>query len=218
MLKIGRTLLIITLLLILVIYAINIYISHISRNSMFSKVRDLPSTYVALVLGAHVSKEGTPSNFLQDRLDIALQLYRQNKVKRLLLSGDHGSIGYDEVNNMRNYLLAKGVDTRDIFLDHAGFDTYNSIVRAKDIFGIHEMVIVSQEFHLKRALYIAEKKGVKAWGIVADHSDYGSLRYLNFREKIACIKAFMEVLINKEPKFRGEKIPITGDSRKSYDI
>ena len=158
-----------------------------------------------------------PSNFLQDRLDMALQLYTQKKVKRLLLSGDHGTIGYDEVNNMRNYLLERGVDTRDIFLDHAGFDTYNSIVRAKDIFGVNEMIIVSQEFHLRRALFIAEKKGVNAYGIVADQSNYGSLRYLKNREKLACVKAFFEVLINKNPKFRGEKIPITGDSRKSYD-
>lgn len=217
MLKFGRTIIIFSLLIILLISGINIYVRQTSKKMMFTKVTEVPSTYAALVLGAHVSKEGTPSNFLQDRLDMALQLYTQKKVKRLLLSGDHGTVGYDEVNNMRNYLLGKGVDTRDIFLDHAGFDTYNSIVRAKDIFGMSEMIIVSQEFHLNRALFIAEKKGVKAWGVISDHSDYGSLRYLKLREKIACVKALMEVLINREPKFRGEKIPITGDSRKSYD-
>jgi SanA protein len=215
--KFLKMLCVLALVTIAVITGINIYINRVSSNSLFTKVSELPSAYTALVLGAHVSKEGVPSSFLHDRLETAWLLYQQKKVKRLLLSGDHGTIGYDEVNNMRNYLLEKGVDTRDIFLDHAGFDTYNSIVRARDIFGVNEMIVVSQEFHLPRALYIANGKKVKAYGIVADQSDYGSLRYLKFRERIACLKAFIEVLINKEPKFRGEKIPITGDSRKSYD-
>lgn len=113
--------------------------------------------------------------------------------------------------------MEKGVDSRDIFLDHAGFDTYNSIVRAKEIFEVKEMIIVTQEFHLARALYIAQHKGLRACGIVADKENYGSLKYLQFREKIARLKAFWEVLINRSPKFLGEKIPITGNSQTSYD-
>lgn len=217
MLKALKVMLLLSLLAIFMVIFINLYIHRVSKKALYREVSELPSTYAALVLGAHVSKDGVPSNFLQDRLDMAFHLYNQHKVKRLLLSGDHGTLDYDEVNNMRNYLLKKGANTNDIFLDHAGFDTYNSIVRAREIFGIHEMVVVSQEFHLQRALYIAKKMDVKAYGIVADKSNYGSLRYLKFREKIACVKAFMEVVINKEPRFLGEKIPITGDSRKSYD-
>ncbi|NJK97433.1 MAG: DUF218 domain-containing protein [Bacteroidales bacterium] len=197
--------------------SLNLYVNFISKPFIYSKIKDLPVCYTALVLGAYVSNSGEPSDFLRDRLDKAAELYHSKKVKKLLLSGDHGTITYDEVNNMRDYLLKKGIDTQDIFLDHAGFDTYNSIVRAHEIFEVNEMIIVSQEFHLPRALYIARNKKLKAFGIIADKTMYHSLSYLKFREQIANVKAFMEVSINKSPKFLGEKIPITGDSFKSYD-
>lgn len=205
------------ILIVATIITVNVYIEKSIKNRIYSSPQEIPPAYTALVLGAHVSKEGTPSSFLKDRLDMALELYKRGKIKRFLLSGDHGTKIYDEVNNMRYYLLEKGVDTRDIFLDHAGFDTYNSIVRAKEIFEVKEMIIVTQEFHLARALYIAQHKGLQAYGIMADKENYGSLKYLQFRERIARLKAFWEVLINKSPHFLGEKIPITGDSRSSYD-
>lgn len=202
---------------IALVFLLNLYINIKTKNLIYNSVEEIPGTYTALVLGAHVSRDGIPSNFLKDRLDMALELYKHKKVKRLLLSGDHGTVIYDEVNNMRNYLLEHGVDTRDIFLDHAGFDSYNSIVRAKEIFEVNEMIIVSQEFHIPRALFIAKHKNLKAIGIIADKENYGSLAYLKFRERIANVKAFWEILINKDPHFLGEKIPITGDSSLSYD-
>jgi SanA protein len=205
------------LIAILSVLVLHVYIIQSSKKFTSNSVSKVPYAYTALVLGAHVSKSGVPSGFLKDRLDMALELYKKKKVKKLLLSGDHGTVIYDEVNNMRDYLLERGVPTEDIFLDHAGFDTYNSVVRAENIFEVHDMLIVTQRFHLPRALYIARNKNIKAYGIVADKSNYGSLKYLKFRETIAGIKAFFEVMINKEPRFMGEKIPITGDSRKSYD-
>lgn len=205
------------IIFVILIFLLDIYMVDSARDRIYKSVKTVPPAYTALVLGAYVSKSGVPSYFLRDRLDCALELYRAKKVKRLLLSGDHGTVDYDEVNHMRDYLLENGVDTRDIFLDHAGFDTYSSIVRAKEIFGVKEMIIVTQEFHLSRAIYIAKHKNVKSYGIIADKTNYGSLAYLNFREKIARIKAFVEVITNKKPKYLGEKIPITGDSRKSYD-
>lgn len=204
-------------LAVIIVFIINVHIVSSVKKLIYYSPDKVPPAYTALVLGAHVSKEGIPSNFLKDRLDMALELYKKGKIKRFLLSGDHGTKIYDEVNNMRYYLLEKGVDSRDIFLDHAGFDTYNSIVRAKEIFEVKEMIIVTQEFHLARALYIAQHKGLLACGIVADKENYGSLKYLQFREKIARLKAFWEVLINRSPKFLGEKIPITGNSQASYD-
>ena len=177
----------------------------------------IPFRYTGMVLGAHVGRDGTPSLVLADRLNTALTLYRKGKFKRFLLTGDHGRKTYDEVNNMKRYLKEQGVPECDIFLDHAGFDTYNSMVRAKEVFQVQDVIVITQKFHLSRALYIAHKKGLNAVGCDAGMTDTSPLKTLEFRESLANLKAFWEVLINKKPKFLGPKIPITGDSKLSYD-
>lgn len=195
----------------------NLIIKISSHRFLYKNISDVPVCYTAIVLGAKVSNTGYLSDFLQDRVDVAIELYKNKKISRFLLSGDHGRKNYDEVNSMKNYLLAHGIDTKDIFLDHAGFDTYNSMYRANYIFKIEKAIIVSQEFHLSRAVYIARKKGIEAYGIKADRQDYSSLKQLKVREKIANVKAFLEVIVNKKPKFFGPSIPITGDTSLSYD-
>lgn len=170
-----------------------------------------------MVPGALVGRDGTPSEILSDRLEKAFELYLEGKVYRFLLTGDHGTKAYDEVNHMKEFLTNKGVPPEDIFLDHAGFDTYNSIVRAQKIFKVTGVIIVTQEFHLSRALYIARAKHLDAYGYVADKHQYSAINHLKFREKLANVKAFFEVYINKKPKFLGDEIPITGDSQKSFD-
>jgi SanA protein len=204
-------------IVIFAIISINSSIKNKSKSFIFNDISKLPKCYTAIVLGAKVFPDGRPSNYLQDRLDKAIELYKRKKVSRFLLSGDHGQTNYDEVNNMKAYLIKNGIDTKDIFLDHAGFDTYNTMVRAKEIFEVKDAIIVSQDFHLPRAIYIAREKGIKAYEITADNQEYANLKSLYRREKIANIKAFLEILINKKPKFLGEKIPITGDSKLSYD-
>jgi SanA protein len=196
---------------------INIYIRQSAKKYIYTSQEKIPPKYTCIVLGAHVGSDGTPSTVLADRLNAALELYQNKKVKRFLLSGDHGRIKYDEVNNMKLYLIERGVPLQDIFLDHAGFDTYSSVVRAKEVFQVKDAIIVTQEFHLSRALYIALKKGINVRGYIAPMNDTHPLKYLKFRESIACLKAFTEVLINRRPHFLGTKIPITGDSRLSYD-
>jgi SanA protein len=212
-----KLIILLALVSILCFFSINIYMQKYARSYIYESIQEVPEGYTALVLGAFVHGDGAPSQILEDRLETALELYHQHKIKRFLLSGDHGTQGYDEVNNMKDYLLMQGVDTADIFLDHAGFDTYNSVVRAKEIFDATDMVIITQEFHLSRAVYIARKKGLNATGMVADKHRYPSLTYLRVRESMAMVKAFGEVMINRDPVFGGEKIPITGDSRLSYD-
>lgn len=202
---------------ILGIFLINFIIHKRYQQYSFSDSGKVPESYTVLVLGAHVNEFGVPSDYLKDRLDAAYELYTAHKAKRFLLSGDHGRKGYDEVNNMKLYLLAKGVDTADLFLDHAGFDTYNSIVRAKEIFKVNDVIIVSQDFHLSRALYIARNKGLNAFGFAADKQKYKGIGRVKIREKLAMLKAIVEVIFNRSPKFLGESIPITGDSRLSYD-
>lgn len=203
--------------ILIFIFCLNLYINLTTKENIFSNKEDIPSCYTGLVLGAKVYKNGKLSGILKDRVDTALELYKIGKIKRFLLSGDHGKQHYDEVNQMKKYLLNKGVPENDIFLDHAGFDTYNSAYRAKAIFLVDDVIIVSQEFHLKRAVYIARKLGLNAYGIKADKRKYGIAKRMFLREKIANVKAFLELLIGKKPKYLGVIIPIKGDSKKSYD-
>ncbi len=202
-------------LLLLVI--INIYINNYSKEYIFKNPQKLKKSYTVLVLGAYVYRDGTLSAVLKDRALKALELYKNKTVSKILLSGDHGKKNYDEVNHMKNFLLKRGVPASDIFMDHAGFNTYNSIVRAKKIFLTKNLIIVTQKFHLPRAIYIARKKGLNAYGYIADRRIYLNNSYNKFREFFANIKAFIHVGINKSPKFLGPKIPITGDSKKSWD-
>lgn len=215
--KFRKYIIVIILFVIVSFTFINIYVNKQSKEFIYSKVDEVPECYTAIVLGALVSETGNPSSFLKDRLDVAVELYRQHKIKRFLLSGDHGRKTYDEVNSMKNYLISEGINTEDIFLDHAGFDTYSTMVRAKEVFEVDNAIIVTQEFHLPRAVYIARSKGINAFGIIADRQEYYSLIRLKMRESLAKVKAFAEVKINKKPKFLGNKIPISGNSSLSYD-
>jgi len=196
---------------------LNFYINHYSVSYIYSSVKEVPCCYTALVPGSLVYNDGSLSYIVKDRVDGAIELYKAGKVKRFLLSGDHGTKKYDEVNNMKKYMMTKGIPDTVIFLDHAGFDTYSSIVRAEKVFKVKDMIIVSQAFHLPRALYIAKQKGLTAYGYVADSHSYGVMRGLKVREYFANIKAFFSVLFNINPHFLGPEIPITGDSKKSYD-
>jgi len=196
---------------------INTYIKISTKNDIYTNTNSLPKYYTAIVLGARVYKSGQPSIYLKDRLNKALELYNNGIVKRILLSGDHGTKNYDEVNNMKAYLLKKGIPTEDIFLDHAGFDTFSSMQRAKKVFLINDAIIVSQKFHLARAVYLAQKSDISACGIIADSTAYDNLLYLEFREYFARIKAFFNIIFKRIPKYLGEPIPITGNSSLSYD-
>jgi len=216
--KRKRTILILSFVaLALIPFAINKYINHYSKTYIFENKEKAPSCYTGLVLGAFVRENGYPSRVLRDRLDMSIDLYNKGKIKRILLSGDHGKTNYDEVNSMKIYLIKKGVPSNDVFMDHAGFDTYSSVVRAKEVFLVEDVLIVTQRFHLARAVYIARKKGLSAYGIVADDWKYASLPYLKKREIFAKVKAYWEVLINKSPKYLGDEIPITGDNTKTLD-
>lgn len=178
-----------------------------------AKAQDLPVSQTAILLGAYVSPNGVLSTVLRDRADTAIMLYREGKVDTILVTGDDGSVDYNEVNPIREYLLDKGVPSRAIFLDHAGFDTYSSMYRARDVFMVDSAIIVTQSFHLPRAVFIAKRLGIDAYGISADKREY--LFKNSVRELFASVKAYIDVLYNRTPKYLGEKIPITGDSSKS---
>ena len=169
-----------------------------------------------IVLGAGVREDGTPSDILTDRLSTSLDILNMGVEGKLLLSGDHGREGYNEVGTMKDYILKNSnIKEKDIFLDHAGFSTYDSIYRAKNIFKVESAIIVTNEYHLPRALYLAEKLGIDAYGYTSDKREYYYMDAYKKREKIAQLKDFLFVNVLKpEPKFLGDSIPVnTSDGR-----
>jgi SanA protein len=149
---------------------------------------------------------------LADRLETGVQLYRLGKVGKLLLSGDHGDISYDEVNVMRTYVLERGVPAEDIFMDHAGFSTFDTMYRARHVFRVTNALVVTQEFHLARAVYTAQALGLDAAGVSADRRPYAGTNRLRLREWFARCKAFAQLhLLRSGPRALGPEIPITGD-------
>lgn len=199
------------------LYVINWRVVSDSAPLIYQDWQAAPHAQAALVLGARVYADGRLSDILKDRADTALDLYNNGQVDRILVSGDHGQTTYDEVNALRDYFLEAGVAPEDLFLDHAGFDTYDSVYRAKHIFQAESLLIVTQNFHLPRALFIARDVGVEAQGVSADRHQYVMARYNDLRETLARVKAYGEVLINAQPKYLGEAIPLTGDSKQSWD-
>lgn len=180
------------------------------------KERTAPHAQTALVLGAQVYADGRPSPMLRDRIKTAAELYRAGKVDKVLASGDHGQVTYDEVNAMRRELVRLGVRDEDVFTDHAGFDTWDSVVRARKVFQVKSALIVSQGFHLPRAVWLARRAGLKAHGVAADVGGYGGqARKGSIREIVARTKAAADVVTGADPRFLGPRIPITGNGRDS---
>jgi len=181
-----------------------------AEGKIFS-VADLPSASVVIVPGASVLSSGKPSSILADRLLTAIDLYRAGKVKKFLLSGDHGQVNYNEVEAMGQFLLDQGIPADDIVLDHAGFDTYDTMVRAREVFRVTSAVVVTQEFHLPRAIYLGRAVGLEITGIAADRQTYLKMNYFVFREYFARVKAVLDVWFQASPKYLGEPLPINVD-------
>ena len=169
-----------------------------------------------LILGARVWDTG-PGPMLADRLLQGIELYKAGVSDRLLVSGDHGTKEYDEVNAMKNYAIEHGVPSEHIFMDHAGFSTYDSMYRARDVFQVKKVIIVTQEFHLYRSLYIANKLGLDAYGVASDLRPYARQEYVEIREVLARIKDFFKVAIQPEPTYLGDPIPIDGNGDATND-
>ncbi|QZY55794.1 SanA/YdcF family protein [Crassaminicella profunda] len=192
---------------------INYHVTSFSDNYITS-IENVPNSDAALVLGALVYKSGNVSPILSDRLDTGMEIYKNNKAQKLLLTGDHGRKDYDEVNAMKKYAMNKGAAEADIFMDHAGFSTYESLYRAKDVFGAKKIIIVTQKYHLPRAVYIARKLGIEAYGVPSDKHFYPKIKQYKVRESIARCKDYLLVNILKtKPKYLGEPIDLLGDGR-----
>ncbi len=212
-----NTIVTLVLAVVLGVLLLQYHITRSSRPFIKTSMDDLDHAYVGIVLGASVRPDKSLSPILKDRVDAAFLAYENGYIDRFLLSGDHGSKDYDEVNAMKRYLNDKGVSNDIIFLDHAGFDTYDSMYRAKAVFNVTDAIVFTQDFHLPRAVYLARKFGLNAQGYKSDMRVYPGESTFKKREWLANLKAWFEININKRPVYVGEAVPITGDSSASHD-
>ena len=164
-----------------------------------------------LVLGCQVRNNGVPSAMLEDRLRRSVELYDLGAAPKLLMSGDHGRENYDEVGAMRQYAMDNGVPSEDIFMDHAGFSTYESMYRARDVFQAKKIIIVTQQYHLYRSIYAAEALGLEAYGVACDYRQYSGQLKRDVREVLARAKDVATGIFQPKPTYLGEAIPIWGD-------
>lgn len=208
-----RYILLTILILGLVFIGINIFVYAIGK-SFIKNIAELDQADAILLPGASVRSSGLLSPVYKQRADMAAQLYVMGKAPTILVSGDNREINYNEVTPAVAYLIKeKGIPTSDVFSDYAGFDTYNSVYRAKEIFEVKSVIVVSQEEYLPRALYLAKAVGLEVQGVSVGNetSLFGRLR-----ERFASIKAFFDAVTRHESKFLGNKIPISGDGRDSH--
>lgn len=167
-----------------------------------------------LVLGCGV-RGNTPSHMLEDRLLQGIELYWNGASKKMLMSGDHGQEYYDEVNVMKNFATVRGIPSEDVFMDHAGFSTYESMYRAKEIFKAEKILIVTQDYHLYRAIYDARALGLEAYGVASNPRSYSGQLYRDIREILARNKDFVYGIIKPEPTYLGESIPVQGNGNQT---
>lgn len=206
------------LLSIVGILTVNFYVvlSTKSRIISIDEAKDLTDVDCILVLGAGVYGN-KPRPMLEDRILTGIELYNNGVAKKIIMSGDHGQEDYDEVNVMKNYAIDEGINSSDIFMDHAGFSTYDSIYRLKEIFEVDKVVIVTQEYHLYRALYIAKELEIEAYGVSANLRDYPGQFKREVREILARDKDLVKVIFNPPSTYVGETIPVTGDGNITND-
>ena len=197
--------------LVALIVAAHVTIYLATKSYIYDAVTEIPSAQAALIPGAAIFEDGALSSIFLDRVDKAIELYKAGKVSKILVSGDNSTVSYNEVNPVRLYLISQNIPDEDIFLDHAGFDTYSSMYRARDIFGVTSLIVSTQSFHLPRAVFIAHRLGMEAYGV---NADVGHMLFRNYiREVLANEKALLDLVLHRKPKYLGETIPITGDGR-----
>ncbi len=207
--RIGYILLLVLVFPLILLGTCNLIIEETARGKTFSSVTDIPGNKVGLVLGtARGLMEGGLNPYYTHRIEATVALYEAGKIQFVLVSGDNGSQYYNEPVTIKKDLVKAGIPENRIFLDYAGFRTLDSVVRARAIFGLDSVTVISQEFHNERAIYLAEKKGLKAIGFNAEDLTGQQGQKVRFREYFARVKVFIDLLLNTQPKFYGEKVEI----------
>lgn len=198
------------------ILGINFYVIKSSEKYILTMDNAGDGYDCVLVLGCGVWGD-TPSHMLEDRLLVGIEICKNGASEKLLMSGDHGREEYDEVNVMKKFATDRGLASEDVFMDHAGFSTYESMYRARDIFKAKKVLIVTQEYHLYRAIFDARRLGLDAYGVTSDLRDYGGQIFRDIREILARNKDMIYTTVKPEPTYLGEAIPVQGDGNATND-
>lgn len=215
---IGRVFLILILILLILYLGVNAFVLlYAGRYILTPEEAAEKHADCALILGANVYSSGQLSPMLYDRVYTGVSLYTDGAVDRLIVSGDHGQIEYDEVNAMKGTAVELGIPADAVFMDHAGFSTYESAYRAKAVFGADKVIFVSQKYHLYRTIFIARHLGIEAWGVSADLRDYRNDLYNNLRESLARCKDLVFTLFRPKPTYLGEPIDLRGSGAQTDD-
>ncbi len=201
------------------VLGVNGYVTAVGKSRVLSpeQAAALENVDCIIVLGCQVKDNGEMSHMLHDRVQRGVERYKAGAAPKLLMSGDHGRENYNEVEAMKNYAIENGVPSEAVFMDHAGFSTYETAYRAKAVFQAEKVLIVTQEYHLYRAIYIAKQLGMEAYGVNADYRTYGGQLGRDAREILARCKDFAMTLFRPKPTYLGEKIPITGNGDVTND-
>lgn len=201
------------------VFGVNAYVVYSTDQYVLSpeEAAALEDVDCILILGCGIRDDGTPSAMLRDRLRRGVELYQLGAAPKLLMTGDHGRENYDEVYTMKAFALDKGVPSEDVFMDHAGFSTYESMYRAKEIFQADKIIIVTQTYHLFRSIHIARSLGMEAYGVDADLVWYSGGDGREMREVLARVKDAVTCIFRPEPTYLGEQIPIWGDGSQTHD-
>lgn len=197
---------VLVLALVAVFVVINACMVGLQQDKLYASVSDVPEKTVVIVPGAAVLRSGALSAVFLDRANAAILLYQAGKARKILVSGDNSTVEHNEVDPARNYLLSQGIPEDDIYLDHAGFDTYSTMYRAREIFGVSSAIVATQTFHLPRAVFLARSMGIDVVGYRADNVHL--LARNEVRESMARLKAVWDVVVHRDPKFLGERIYI----------
>lgn len=207
------------LLCVVTVLAINMRVTSVGKSRLLSvdEAKNLENVDCIIVLGCQVRPDGSLSDMLRDRLTRSLELYEAGVSPKILMSGDHGGPYYNEVGAMKRYAVENGVPSENVFMDHAGFSTYETVYRAKEIFQARKVVIVTQEYHLHRALYIAKELGLEAYGVASDLRTYIGQSKRDAREVLARCKDFAMCIVKPEPTYMGDTIPISGNGDVTND-
>ena len=210
--KLLKCIIIVLVIGFITVISINFYVKSTTKKLILNddEYSQLTDVDCILVLGAGIWGD-KPSPMLEDRLNEAISLYKNGVSSKIIMSGDHGKTDYDELNTMKNYAIQQGIPSEDIFMDHAGFSSYESMFRAKEIFGANKIVIVTQKYHLYRSIYIARQLGIEAYGVGADPRKYVGETYREIREILARDKDFIKCIFKPEPTYLGDTIPVSGN-------
>ncbi len=213
-------LLILALAGLIVFLGVNAYVRAVASRYILTEEQAtaLENVDCIIIPGAKVRGDGSPSLMLESRLSCGISLYNLGVSEKMLLSGDHGRNEYDEVNNMMNYILKNcDAEKENIFLDHAGFSTYETAYRAKEVFNVDVCIITTQKYHLYRAVYNARARGVEAYGVACDDRQWPGMLYYELRESVAIFKDFIKCIIGAKPTYLGEEISVSGSAAATHD-